>query len=66
MAGVSPQAAGCCERDGAPGMLKAGGSIRLFVHNHISRRQTDLVPSKGYASQMGSCFLMKCCNRQYR
>lgn len=65
MAGVSPQAAGCCEQDGAPGIQKAGQSIGLFVHNHISCRQTGLVPSKGSASQMGSCFFYEVWNRQY-
>lgn len=54
MARVSPKAAGCYEQDGALGMQKAGGSIGLFVHNHISCKQTNLVPSEGFASQMDS------------
>lgn len=57
MAGVSPQAAGCCEQDGAPGIQKAGQSTGLFAHNHISCRHTGLVSSDSFASQMGSWYL---------
>lgn len=56
IAGVSPQAAAGCEQDDAPGMEKAEESVGFFVNNHISCTQTDLVPSEGFASQMGSCF----------